>query len=64
MLEGGFFSNFLCQKNRASFVNVPSLPERKKQAIVFSFIAHSKNPRKCAYHVTFDIDLEHTLDAR
>jgi len=27
--------------------------------------AHSKNPRKCAYHVTFDLDLdfEHTLDA-
>ena len=24
-------------------------------------VAHSKNPRKCAYHVTFD--LEHTLDA-
>jgi len=28
-------------------------------------LAHSKNPRKCAYHVTFDLDLdmEHTLDA-
>jgi len=25
-------------------------------------VAHSKNPRKCVYHVTFD--LEHTLDAR
>ena len=27
-------------------------------------VAHSKNPRKCAYHVTFDLDLdlEHTLD--
>jgi len=25
-------------------------------------VAHSKNPRKCAYHVTFDLDLdlEHT----
>jgi len=22
-------------------------------------VAHSKNPRKCAYHVTFDLDLEH-----
>ena len=21
-------------------------------------IAHSKNPKKCAYHVTFDIDLD------
>jgi len=29
-------------------------------------VAHSKNQRKCAYHVTFDLDLdlEHTLDAR
>ena len=28
-------------------------------------VAHSKNPRKCAYHVTFDLDLdlEHNLDA-
>ena len=28
-------------------------------------VAHSKKPRKCAYHVTFDLDLdlEHTLDA-
>jgi len=28
-------------------------------------VAHSKNPIKCAYHVTFDLylDLEHTLDA-
>jgi len=29
-------------------------------------VAYSKNPRKCAYHVTFDLDLdmEHTVDAR
>jgi len=27
-------------------------------------VAHSKNPKKCAYHVTFDLDLEYTLDAR
>jgi len=29
-------------------------------------VAYSKNARKCAYHVTFDLDLdiEHTLDAR
>ena len=29
-------------------------------------VARSKNPRKFAYHVTFDLDLdlEHTLDAR
>ena len=28
-------------------------------------VAHSKNAKKCAYHVTFDLqlDLEHTLDA-
>ena len=28
-------------------------------------VAYSKNARKCAYHVTFDLDfdLEHTLDA-
>jgi len=28
-------------------------------------VAHSKNPRKCTYHVIFDpdLDLEHTLDA-
>ena len=29
-------------------------------------VAHSKNEKKCAYHVKFDLDLdhEHTLDAR
>ena len=28
-------------------------------------VAHSKNAKKCAYHVTSDLhlDLEHTLDA-
>jgi len=28
-------------------------------------VAHSKNPKKYAYHVTFDLDLdlEYTLDA-
>jgi len=26
-------------------------------------VAHSKNPKKYAYHVTFDLDLENTLDA-
>jgi len=28
-------------------------------------VAHSKNPRKYAYHVTsdLDLDLEHTVDA-
>jgi len=29
-------------------------------------VAHSKNPKKCVYHVTFDLDLdpEHTLETR
>ena len=28
-------------------------------------VVHSKNPKRCAYHVTFDLDLdlENTLDA-
>ena len=26
-------------------------------------VAHSKNPKKCAHHVTFDLDLDNTLDA-
>ena len=36
-----------------------------KNQTVNDGVAHSKNPRKCAYHVTFDLDLdlEHTLDA-
>ena len=35
------------------------------EGFVFYLLAHSKNPRKCAYHVTFDLDfdLKHTLDA-
>jgi len=42
------------------------LPAAKKtNQTVNDGIAHSKNPRKCAYHVTFDLDLdlENTLDA-
>jgi len=37
-----------------------------KNQTVNDGVAHSKNPKKCAYHVTFDLDLdlEHTLDAR
>jgi len=36
----------------------------KQNQTVNDGVAHSKNPRKCAYHVTFDLDLdlEHTLD--
>jgi len=32
---------------------------------VIDGVAHSKNPRECAYHVTFDVDLdlEHSLNA-
>ena len=33
---------------------------RHKNQTVNDGVAHSKNPRKCAYHVTFDLDLEHT----
>ena len=38
---------------------------RKINKTVNDEVAHSKNPRKGAYHVTFDLDLdlEHTLDA-
>jgi len=39
-----------------------------KNQTVNDGVPHSKNPRKCAYHVTFDLDLdldlEHTLDVR
>ena len=39
---------------------------KNKNQTVNDGVAHSKNPRKFAYHVTFDpdLDLEHTLDAR
>ena len=39
--------------------------DHKYNQTVNDGVAHSKNPRKCAYHVTFDLDLdlEHTLDA-
>ena len=44
------------------------LPQKgMKNQTVNDGVAHSKNPRKCAYHVTFDLDLdldlEHTLNA-
>ena len=40
--------------------------KKNKNLTVNDGVAHSKNPRKCAYHVTFDLDLdlELTLDAR
>ena len=36
-----------------------------KNQTVNDGVAHAKNPKKCAYHVTFDLglDLENTLDA-
>ena len=44
------------------------IANRKQQnQTVNDGVAHSKNPKKCAYHVTFDLDLdldlENTLDA-
>jgi len=44
---------------------VRNIAKRSNQT-VNDGVAHSKNPRKCTYHVTFDLDLdlEHTLDAR
>jgi len=38
---------------------------KTKNQIVNDGVAHSKNQRKCEYHMTFDplLDLEHTLDA-
>ena len=49
-----------------SFVYQNSFRPNKPNQTVNDGVAHSKNPRKCAYHVTFDLDLdlEHTLDAR
>jgi len=43
-----------------------TLHEKNNNQTVNDGVAHSKNPRKCAYHVTFnlDLDLEHILDAR
>jgi len=35
-----------------------------KNQTVNDGVAHSKNRTKCTYHVTFDLDLEPTLDAR
>ena len=54
--------------------HIQSLRETYTETLIVSIqnqtvndgVAHSKNPRKCVYHVTFDVDLdlEHTLDAR
>jgi len=53
------FSNpILCEHN----VNSSSLLTIKNQT-VSDGVAHSKNARKCVYHVTFDLDLEHTPDS-
>jgi len=44
---------------------VPSMGWSEINQTVNDGVDHSKSPRKCAYHVTFDLDLdlEHTLDA-
>jgi len=49
----------LCQPAAIVRENVWS----KANQTVNDGVAHSKNPRKFAYHVTFDLDLDHTLDA-
>ena len=43
--------------------NCSCLSITQKNQTVSDGVAHSKNPRKCAYHVTFDLDLENTLYA-
>ena len=48
----------------ALFIYIADYFLRKPNQTVNDGVAHSKNPKKCAYHVTFDLDLEHTLDAR
>jgi len=52
----------------SEFTNDQNMPFEitKQNQTVNDGVAHSKNPRKCAYHVIFDLDLdlEHTLDAR
>jgi len=41
-------------------------PSEEPNQTVNDGVAHSKNPKKCAYHVTFDLDLdlEHWLPVR
>jgi len=45
--------------------NFKRIYEKNINQTVNDGVAHSKNPRKCAYHMTFDLylDLEHNLDA-
>jgi len=47
------------------FSCILNLNKKNHNQTVNDGVAHSKNPRKCAYHVTFDLDLdlEHILDA-
>jgi len=48
-----------------TFIRSFQSPSYTQNQTVNDGVAHSKNSRKCAYHVTFDLDfdLEHTLDA-
>ena len=43
-------------------INMHGLKKQQQNQTVNDGVAHSKNPRKWAYHVTFDLDLEHTVD--
>ena len=48
------------KQNRAEAcvtLNIAIFSLRKYNQTVHDGVAHSKNPRKCAYHVTFDLDL-------
>jgi len=36
---------------------------RNQNQTVNNGVAHSKNPKKCAYHVTFDLDLDLDLES-
>jgi len=54
-----------CTRTERTKTEKEVLTKRENQT-VNDGVAHSKNPRKCGYHVTFDLDLdlEHNLDAR
>jgi len=59
-----FTISLLVVKN-VNYSELKNVSNRMSNQTVNDGVAHSKNPRKCAYHVTFylDLDLEHTLDA-
>jgi len=63
-----FYDSFVEEAYLGALAPAPPVLRFKKivNQTVSDRVAHSKNPRKCAYHVTFDLDLdlEHTMDAR